>query len=122
MLGYKLKNSITLKVAYSDVSKGTLGMANIATDEYATNGAKSKSLTAETTYYNVEWFAGLYSSDNQKSKIEQKEVTVAALKAYDLLDISLAIILDEKNTTSIQVYLIITFKFKLIFLLHLCLH
>jgi hypothetical protein len=122
MLGYKLKNGITLKVAYSDVSEGTLGMANTATGEYATNGgesklytemwdnfgvvslpdAKSKSLTAEATYYNIEWFVGLYSSDiiNKKSKIEQREVTVAALKTYGPLDISLAIISDEKNITS----------------------
>jgi hypothetical protein len=122
MLGYKLKNGITLKVAYSDVSDGTLGMANTATGEYATNGgesklytemwdnfgvvsspgAKSQSFTAETTYYNIEWFAGLYSSDidNKNSKIEQKEVTVAALKTYGPLDISLAIILDERNTKS----------------------
>ena len=122
MLGYKLKNGVTLKVAYSDVSDGTLGMTNTATGEYATNGgesklytemwdnfgvvsspgAKSKSLTAETKYYNIEWLAGLYFSDidNKKSNIEQKEVTVSALKAYGPLDISLAIILDEKNTTS----------------------
>lgn len=98
MLGYEMKDVVTVKVAYSDVDEdGTLGVANTATGSVATVGGQSKlytemwwnygnvsavgaetfSITAETKVSDVDLFLGYYDAD-----IEAGSATVQAVRGF----------------------------------------
>ena len=138
MLGYKFKESTTVKASYSDVDeKGTLGVANTATGSVATLGGQSKlftemwwnkgkvsasgaetvALTVETEYSDINWLAGIYSSENKKGATDTEftEVTLTASKSFGPVSTSLALIhaknkdnvtpANDLKTTDIQLYL-----------------
>ncbi len=121
MLGYAMKDVVTVKVAYSSVDdEGTLGVANVATRAqdagaasslytemwwwYGTvsqTGADTVAVTAETTLADVDFFLGYYTCD-----IEQKgiavgdndgvdELVLTASKSFGPLDTSFAVIYDS---------------------------
>ena len=109
MLGYEMKDVVTVKVAYSDVDEdGTLGVANTATGSIATVGGQSKlytemwwnygyvsavgaesfSITAETNVADVDLLLGYYNAD-----IEAGSATVNLLRGFsdiDLTEVTLA--------------------------------
>jgi len=71
MLGYEMKDVVTVKAAYSSVSDdGTLGMANTATGDYATQGGQSK------MYTEMWWNYGAVSSTGADSYSVTAEGTV----------------------------------------------
>jgi len=121
MLGYEMKDVVTLKIAYSDIDEdGTLGVANTATGSVATlggqsklytemwwnygvvsaSGAESLAISAETTVGpEIDLFAGYYYSENDKgfTDTDLTEITLTASKSFGPLDTSLAIIYADSN-------------------------
>ena len=109
MLGYEMKDVVTVKIAYSDVDEdGTLGVANTATGSIATVGGQSKlytemwwnygfvsavgaesfSITAEGNVAGVDLLLGYYNAD-----IEAVGGVPALLRGFDgeeLTEITLA--------------------------------
>ena len=123
MLGYEIKDALTIKAAYSSVDKGgVLGVANTATGSFATLGGRSKlytegiwnfgnvsaqgsdsySLTAETKLaYDVNLFGGIFYSDiNNDNVATDKELTQVAArvsKAFGPLDTAIALIYADRD-------------------------
>ena len=121
MLGYEMKDVVTVKAAYSSVSDdGTLGMANTATGAYATSGGQSKmytemwwnygavsavgadsySITAEGTVGpEVDLLLGYYFADidpkGANNAEEVAEIAFTATKSFGPLDATLALIYDD---------------------------
>lgn len=130
MIGYELKDVVTIKAAYSSISDdGLLGVANTATGSFATVGGQSKlytemwwnyglvsavgsdsySLTAETTVGpNIGLLAGFYYADIAPkgaglalfAEKEVTEVTVAASKTFGPLSTSLALIYTDTDAAN----------------------
>jgi hypothetical protein len=126
MLGYKVKDVVTVKAAYSKVDTYktdgfALGVANTATGHAATldgqsklytemwwnygvvsyQGAESMSLTAEAKAATVDFLVGFYSSENKQNKDNKKvttEITLTASKSFGPLDTSLALISTDKSS------------------------
>ena len=124
MLGYAMKDSVTVKAAYSSVDdEGTLGLGNIATRSAANSGssqtaqsklytemwwnygnvsntgADSYAVTVEGSAIGMDLFAGFYSSDidvaTAANDYEVQEITVTAGKDFGPLNASVALIFDE---------------------------
>ena len=124
MLGYAMKDVVTVKAAYSSVDdKGTLGVGNLATGanfnpanttlknqsklytemkwnfgQVSATGVDTMSITAEGTAVGVDLFAGIYISEQDTAGTTDKDVTelaITASKSYGPLDTTLAIINDD---------------------------
>ena len=138
MLGYAMKDVVTLKVAYSSVDdKGTVlggvsntatgtGMSNLYTEmwwnhtQVSDTGADSYAITAEGTAAGIDLMAGFYSSETDTTlltDVELTEVALAATKSFGPLDASVAVIWDDFDNetsedysdTTLQVYLTYNF-------------
>ena len=136
MLGYALKDVVTLKAAYSTVSDdGSFNVANTSTNfesrlytemwwnfsNVSAAGADSFSVTAEGSVANIDLFAGFYNASIKHkggTEYDLQEVTVTASKSYGPLDTTVAVILDDKDdiidandvkNTTAQVYLTYNF-------------
>ena len=117
MLGYALKDVVTVKLAYSEVDETGSdlgGVANIATTTGASKlytelwwnfgaadtGAKTWALTADATVGGVDLFAGYYETDVEApaaalgTESEVTEYVVTAGKAFGPLDATVAVIYD----------------------------
>ena len=121
MLGYEMKDVMTVKAAYSSVDDdGTLGMANTATGSVATLGGQSKmytemwwnygavsavgadsySVTVEATVGpEIDLLAGYYFADvdpkGANNGTEVTEFALTASKSFGPLDASVALINDS---------------------------
>ena len=114
MLGYAVKDVVTVKAAYSSVDdEGTLGVANLATstkqsklytemfwnyDQVSATGTDSWSITAEGTVSDTDLFVGYYSSETDTVATNDEEVTeivLTASRSYGALDATVAVIYDE---------------------------
>ena len=124
MLGYEMKDVVTIKAAYSSVSDdGILGMGNTATGSFATIGGQSKmytemwwsygnvsavgadsfSITAEGTVGpEVDLLLGYYSTEidaktgfGTNDDKDHDEVAFTASKSFGPLDTTLALIYDD---------------------------
>ena len=117
MLGYAMKDVVTIKAAYSSVcDDGTSGpLSNTATTTQQSKlytemwwnygnvgnaGANSYSITAEATAAEIDFLLGYYASDidvagGTTTDYEVSEITLTASKSYGPLDTSIAIILDD---------------------------
>ncbi len=136
MLGYAMKDTVTIKAAYSSVDdKGTLGVSNVATGnqsklytemwwnygQVSATGADSFSITAEGTAAEIDLLLGFYSSEIDTAATNDKDVTEIALtatKKFGPLDATLALINDDvsyedatpdQTDTTLQVYLTYNF-------------
>ncbi|PHR55332.1 MAG: hypothetical protein COA44_10650 [Arcobacter sp.] len=139
MLGYALKDVVTIKAAYSSVDdEGALGLSNTATangaasqtklytemwwnyGQVASTGADSFSISAEGTVAEIDLFAAFYSSEIDTAATNDTsvdEIALTATKSYGPLDTTLAIIYDDIDTenaasnkvTTLQVYLTYNF-------------
>ena len=132
MLGYEMKDVVTVKAAYSSVSdKGVVGAANTATSSGASKlyteawwnyghvtalNNNAFALSAESTVASVDLFAQ-YTKVNDKSTAnnDMTEFTATAGKSFGPLDATLAYIYtDDKALTDntynmIQAYLTLNF-------------
>ena len=124
MLGYAMKDVVTIKAAYSSVDdEGTFGVSNTATGtgtnltgttgaqsklytemwwnygNVSSTGADSYAITAEGTAMGVDLFAGYYMADidvaNDANDKEVTEITLTAGKSFGPLDASVAVIYDD---------------------------
>lgn len=140
MVGYKMKDVATFKVAYSDVDdKGTLGVANTATGSIATKGGQSKlytemwwnygyvsavgaesyALSAETKLAGIDFLLGYYNADigvdsTLFEKEELTEVALVASKKFGPLDTSLALIHGDREVADVKttdVQIYLTYNF-----------
>jgi len=140
MLGYKIKDMATVKVAYSDVDDGATDIANLATGagnggqsklytelwwnygQVSLAGAKAIAISAEANMLSADWFLGLYNVEvNPDAAVDTEitEVTLAVSKSFGELDTSLAIIYadSEDNITptndikSTDIQLYLTYNF-----------
>ena len=139
MLGYAMKDVVTVKAAYSSVSDDSVvGVGNTATttkqsklytemwwnySNVSAVGADSYSITAEGTAAGIDILAGYYMADvdvtGTANDVEVSEITLVASKSYGPLDTSVAIILDDydygvggdadTDATTLQVYLTYNF-------------
>jgi len=114
MLGYEMKDVVTVKAAYSTVDdKGVIGVSNVDTTsgqsklytemwwsygKVSSVGADSYALTAEGKLSGVDLFAGYYFSNvnpNATQDLDVSEFIVTASKSFGPLDTSLALIYDD---------------------------
>ncbi len=138
MLGYEMKDVVTVKAAYSSVSDDSaVGVGNTATttkqsklytemwwnyNQVSTVGADSFSVTAEGTAAGVDLLLGFYSSEQDTTgtaDIEVTEIAFTASKSFGPLDTTLALINDDISNetatandhtdTTLQVYLTYNF-------------
>ena len=138
MLGYAMKDVVTVKAAYSSVDdKDATVASNLATSasqtkmytemwwnygQVATMGADSFSVTAEGTAAGVDLLLGFYSSEQDTASVNDIEVTEIAFtagKSFGPLDATLALINDDISNetatandhtdTTLQVYLTYNF-------------
>jgi hypothetical protein len=138
MLGYEMKDVVTVKAAYSSVSDDSaVGVGNTATTtqqsklytemwwnyaQVSAVGADSFSVTAEGTAAGVDLLLGFYSSEQDTAGANDLEVTEIALtasKSFGPLDATLALINDDfenetltandHTDTTLQVYLTYNF-------------
>jgi hypothetical protein len=110
MLGYELKDVVTLKAAYSSVSDdGTLGVANAATGGAATVGGQSKlytemwwsyglvsapgadsfSVTAEGTAGGVDLLLGVYSASIDIDETNAALSVLGLVQDKDVMEVAL---------------------------------
>jgi hypothetical protein len=137
MIGYAMKDVVTVKAAYSSVDdEGTFGVGNTATStnesklytemwwnrgNVSATGADSYSITAEGTAAGVDLSAGYYMADidvlGTANDVEVTEIALTAGKSFGPLDTAVAIIVDEydnatgadEEATTLQVYLTYNF-------------
>ena len=132
MLGYAVKDVVTIKAAYSSVDDDAAGNSDDSANgvvNFATNGqvsgsasslytemwwwfntvsqpgADSYSLTFEGSVEDVDLFLGLYSSDIQVAggtTDEVDEITFTASKSFGPLDTSVALIYDMFDTEDVK--------------------
>lgn len=119
MLGYAVKDVVTVKAAYSSVDdEGTLGVANVATfgadsgsdsklytemfwnrGNVSAIGADSYAVTAEGTAAGIDLFAGYTFADidvlGTANDREVTEIALTAGKSFGPLDATAALIMDE---------------------------
>lgn len=119
MLGYAVKDVVTVKAAYSSVDdEGTLGVANVATfgadsgsdsklytemfwnrGNVSATGADSYAVTAEGTAAGIDLFAGYTFADidvlGTANDREVTEIALTAGKSFGPLDATAALIMDE---------------------------
>lgn len=136
MLGYALKDVVTVTAAYSSVDdEGDVALSNVATrgqgagaqtqlytevwwwyGTVAEVGADTYTVAAETTVGDgYDLYLGYWNSENDVSGFELDEVALTVSKSYGALDTSLAVIYDDFGGTSsgdlttFQVYLTYNF-------------
>lgn len=136
MLGYAMKDSVTIKAAYSSVddkgSAGGEGVGNMATtgqnagqasslytemwwwfNTVSATGADSWNVSVEGSVSDTDLFLGYYSSESDT--VEVDEIAFTASRSYGDLDTSIALIHDmfgdttNEDLTTLQVYLTYNF-------------
>lgn len=117
MLGYEMKDVVTVKAAYSSVgditaAQNAVGFSNVDTGGqskmytemwwaygYVSDaGSDSYSLTAEATVAGIDLLAGYYSASinpNAGTDLDVTEIALVASKSFGPLDTSVAVIMDE---------------------------
>lgn len=136
MLGYALKDVVTVTAAYSSVDdEGDVALSNVATrgqsagaqtqlytevwwwyGTVAEVGADTYTVAAETTVGDgYDLYLGYWNSENDVSGFELDEVAFTVSKSYGALDTSVALVYDDFGGTSsgdlttFQVYLTYNF-------------
>jgi len=132
MLGYAMKDVVTIKAAFSSVDDDAAGNSDDSANgvvNFATNGqsagaasslyteywwwfntaslpgADTVALTFEGTAADIDLFLGLYTTDIEVGNLPKdtvSEVTVTASKSFGPLDTSIAIIYDDFDTDGIK--------------------
>ena len=120
MLGYAMKDTATIKVAYSSVDdKGTTalgGVANTATTvanggqtklytemwwnygQVSATGSDSYSVSVEGTLAETDLYLAFYSSETDTvsaNDVEVNEIALTASKSYGAFDTTVAVIMDD---------------------------
>lgn len=133
MLGYALKDVVTLTAAYSSVDDdGDVAISNVATRGQGAGaqtqlytevwwwygtvgevGADTYTVAAETTVGDgYDLYLGYWHSENDTSNFDLDEVAFTVSKSYGPLDTSVAVIyddFDDEDLTTFQVYLTYNF-------------
>jgi hypothetical protein len=136
MLGYALKDVVTVTAAYSSVDdEGANPISNVATRNQGAGsqtqlytevwwwygtvgavGADTFTVAAETTVGDgYDLYLGYWNSDNDVDNFELNEVAFTVSKSYGALDTSVALIYDDfggatsEDLTTLQVYLTYNF-------------